>query len=157
MLASNKLYRVNKGDLLAKLQENRTKHAQTYKDAVVKYRERATVALAKQLAHAKEGKRFSLSFTLPKPVNYLKQYDQVIGLLEMTTDQTIEITPNDYSCYVLDEWDWKGTFSFNTVSYTGSTGAQGPTGATGPSGGHSMSSSDDDDVNYSDDDDDDED
>lgn len=141
MLGSTKLYRVNKGDLLEKIKLNRASHAIAYKAAVVKYRERAVVALTKQLANAQEAsKRFSLSFTLPKPVNYLKQYDQLIGLLEMATEQFIEITPQDYSCYVLDEWEWRSNFAYATMSYnavtgpTGPTGSQGAGGAAGPSG-----------------------
>lgn len=160
MLGSNKLYRVNKGDLLEKIRENRTKHAEEYKTALVKYRERAIKALTKQLANASEEKRrFSLTFTLPKPVNYLKQYDNVIGLLEMTTDQVIEISPGDYSCYVLDQWEWKTNFKYATASYNSWSGPQGVTGATGstgPQGSSGPQESSGDDVNYGSDDEDDE-
>ena len=118
MLGNNKEYSVKKSDLLAKLKTNREKHVAEFNEAVVEYRRRVTVALERKLAAMREGKPIDLKFQLVEPQSFEKDYDRVIGLLEMTTDDIIEITPSDYTAYVLDEWAWKERFSTVAMSYT---------------------------------------
>lgn len=119
MLAHDKKYNVKKSDLLTKLKENREKHVKEFKDAAEKYRAAVIVALEKELKRVQAGKKFTLAFRLPRPTSYEKDYDKVIGLLELTTDDIIEITPSDYEHYWLDNWNWKTSFSNTNAQYSG--------------------------------------
>lgn len=135
MMDTEKTYTVKKSDLLTKLKENRTQNVVVYRDALVKYRKKAGERLASTLKKIEAGRKFNLSFAdIPKPVSYEKEYDKVIGLLEMSVEDETEITSNEYSCYVLDDWTWKNHFFMNSTRIYGAVGATGPAGPTGASG-----------------------
>lgn len=41
------------------------------------------------------------------PEDHTDEYDKAIGMLEMSVDDTVLITHDEYRQYVLDEWFWK--------------------------------------------------
>lgn len=111
---------VKKEDLLKALKVNRAKHAETYTLAVEQYKKECLEALQQRIAiiHADwtEPSKF-LRFDLAAPVAYVHEYDTIIGMLEMAKDEEFEITGSTYRAWVMDEWDWKGTFVTNSVFY----------------------------------------
>ncbi len=111
------LYTVNKAKLLEILKANREKHLTNYKAAVVAFKEKAQQELTRQLDNIKEGRKFDLTFALPRPVNYTKQYDKIIGIFELSNETERKITEQEYTQYVLDEWNWQATFYANSMSY----------------------------------------
>lgn len=121
MLSNTKTYKVPKATLLGYIRSNREKHVRDHDTAVALYRKRAEVELQRKLTQVKEGQKFSLSNWpgLLVPRSYAKEYDQVIGLLDLTLEDVIEITPADYRQYVLDEWAWKPGFSSMVKNYSG--------------------------------------
>lgn len=122
MLSSDRSYKVSKTDLLSRLQTNRTKHISEYKAVRTEFRRRATTLLQEKLDLARAEKPFNLRFDLIVPRSHEREYDKVIGLLTMTTETTIDISPQDYAQFVLDEWNWKEEFNASNRAYL----AQGP-------------------------------
>lgn len=53
-----------------------------------------------------------------KPENHSKDYERVLKMLEMSTETEIELTQQDFSRYVMDEWEWKSKFETSTSAYT---------------------------------------
>ena len=136
---------VTKDALLAKLKENRNTHEQVYKDAVEKYKEAIVFYLKKALARAEKGKKVNHYISVVEPTNNLKDYDRVIGMLEMSTQTTIQLDSNEYSQYVLDDWNWKDTFSNSSGLYgAGRFGYSGYTGSAGSASVSGISSSSED-------------
>lgn len=103
--------------LVEKMLVNRQQHLATYEKAVVKHRERAIAALQQQLALAKDGKKFSVTFTLNRPQNFVKEYDTIIGLLRMSEDTIVELTIPEYKKYVEDDWNWRQAFEASNSKY----------------------------------------
>lgn len=119
MLDKSRFYPVPKTQLLAKLRENRAIHIKTYNEAKEEYRKAAISALSTEIAKAKDGLEFSLQFhEIIEPKSYAREYDQAIGLMEMTIDETIPITASDYTSFVLDEWSWKEHFTSSVANYS---------------------------------------
>lgn len=116
---TERTYRVDKNHLLGILETNRTKHVETFKAAVKAYRSRSLLELERRIAKVNSGANFDLTFTLPQPINYKKQYDSIIGLLKMSTETSLQITHNEYKQWVEDEWNWNHSFFANTSSYVG--------------------------------------
>lgn len=118
MLSSGKTYKVKKEELIGHISKNREKHISEFNIAIGKYRETAITRLKKELNAAENGLKFSLNFIhVIKPQSHEKDYDKVIGLLEMCVDDFMEITAQDYSQYVLDQWDWTHEFSTSNSFY----------------------------------------
>ena len=108
---------VNQLELLTKLKENRAKHEKEYAAAKEGFRKLLIEELEEKLADAKAGERVELSFENTKPVSHLKDYDDVIGMLEFSTEVEITINHQQYRQYVLNEWDWTRQWQTSNVAY----------------------------------------
>lgn len=52
-----------------------------------------------------------------KPKNYSTEYKKVISMLKLTTQKELELTVDEFDCYMNDNWDWKNTFLSNKTLY----------------------------------------
>lgn len=127
----------SRDQLLDKLNENRKTHKSDYEEAMKGYfmeiQEEVT-GLVKSLEEVKmlaskeefpeDKKDFDRNFFIKarKPFSNLTAYDRAIGMLEMSTDQDIKLDEQSFSCYVLDEWDWKEEFATTNAYYSGKFG-----------------------------------
>ena len=84
-----------------------------------KFREQGFVVeeLDRRLEDAKNGRKINLYFELVEPMNQTSDYKRAIGMLEMSVEDVIELTQDEYSCYVLDEWRWSGQFAITSSRY----------------------------------------
>lgn len=109
--------RINREKLLAAIKTNREVHDADYKSAMIAYREAAVERLVKMLQAAKAGEKIERYLDIPQPEQHLREYDQVIEMLGMSVDASIELTNSEFRQYVLDEWVWSHEFASNTKSY----------------------------------------
>lgn len=97
---------VNTANLLATLKANRAKHEKNYKLAKEGFRILLIKELEKKLKQAIDGKKVELSFKNQKPTNCLNDYDDVIGMIELSQDEEMIIDHEQYKQYIKNEWDW---------------------------------------------------
>lgn len=118
---NNFMIKVNKEDLLKALKENRAKHSENYVLAVEQYRLECLAALKKRITDIEEGNISKMSsfmsFNMPSPVHFTHEYDTIIGMLEMATDETFDIDGTTYRAWVMDEWEWKERFTNDSIGY----------------------------------------
>ena len=108
---------VTKEDLIAKLKENRDIHEKDYNDAVGGYRMLAEKELKKKLKTVKAGEKFDLRFNLSEPQSFVKDYEDAIGMLEISTDLTISITMEEYLKSYKNEWEWSRSWKTSYAPY----------------------------------------
>lgn len=105
--------KVNRVQLLNIVKENQEKHAASYDEALVDYRN-AVLKIAKEnLKIAKTGEISKFSKIRPTPtapVSYVSQYEKAIRMLELSVEAEIEVTEDVFNQLVLDEWHWKQNF-----------------------------------------------
>lgn len=106
-------------DLLETLKDNRGKHAVAYENAKKGFRILLIKELEKKLQAAKDGKKVALSFTNQKPDSHLAEYDDVIGMLELSEDPTLIINHQQYKQYIKDEWNWARSWTTSNSAYIG--------------------------------------
>jgi hypothetical protein len=102
--------RVAKAEILALLRTNKRHHADNFERLDAAFRKRAIAIMERNLAAAREGRQFTLHIELRMPRSYEKAYAEAIGLLEMSVDETIELTGQLYQGWILDEWEWTEDF-----------------------------------------------
>lgn len=115
-----KTTKIKKLDLLEILRENREKHAKEYKSAIKEWKKRCTKALRKALKKAENEERvidLHLFQDLPRPTHYTKNYDVVIRRLELEVEMTVELDDQEFQSWVMDNWQWSGTFVGTTSLY----------------------------------------
>jgi hypothetical protein len=110
--------KVEKAKLLEILRKNRTTHRGVFELAQDGYRKEAVRVLEEQLDRAKAGKPFKPQWTFTQPVDQTEDYDRAIEMLEMSVDDVIELSEDDFRCYVQDKWRWKGAWAISNKLYT---------------------------------------
>ena len=109
---------VKKSELLSKLQENRSKHAEIVKEARDGYINAAKKALMKKMKKLEDGKIEQLYFSIKPPEAHFEQYDTAIEMLKWTTDEEIELDSVEFRNFVMDKWDWSHGFLVSNSCYS---------------------------------------
>lgn len=109
----------DKKEVLETLIKNRAEHAQIYEEACAGYLRDAAKALKARLELITSGKMENLSFhEIVMPQSYLKVYDTAILMFKMHTESTIELTSQEFSNFMLDDWDWAENFLISNARYS---------------------------------------
>jgi len=114
-----KQVRVKKDDLLGILKKNKAEHREIFLKAQEKFREVAIKELDRMLKAAREGQPFVLEriARLIQPKDYTGEYDRAIKMLEMSVDETIEITSAEFQNFVQDIWNWSRDWALSNSGY----------------------------------------
>jgi hypothetical protein len=110
--------RVKKADLLKTLKENRDRHQGIFEEALVGYRKEMEATLEQALEMIRAGKRIVRRIHLPVPTNETASYDTAIRMLEMGTEDVIELSAQDFACLVEDKWEWRDAFLTSNSDYS---------------------------------------
>lgn len=116
---------VDKSKALSKVRENRIQHARLVEEARAGYREKAKIALKEKLAQLLAGKTVSLSFHLPQPQAFTREYDMAIAMLEAHEEAVVVLKPDEFRRLMMDEWDWMSSFTAINAAYSDGTRAWG--------------------------------
>lgn len=116
---------VDKSKALAKVRENRTQHARLVEEARAGYREKAKIALKEKLERLLAGRTVSLSFHLPQPQDFTREYDTAIAMLEAHEEAVVVLKPDEFRRLMRDEWDWMSSFAAVNAAYSEGTRAWG--------------------------------
>jgi hypothetical protein len=109
---------VNKEELSKALKKNRKAHRKNFEEAWDAYREKAIANLESRLAEIRDGGTIELYLNLVQPEDHTDDYDRVLEMLKMHTEDVIEISEQEFSQYVQDDWGWKHAFAGQYFSNT---------------------------------------
>lgn len=128
---------VRKDELLATVKANHAAHVKAFGEAFAGYRVEAGELLEKKLGEATAAFKALaddvrsaekpvplavnvqvIHFNLKVPVSHAKDYEQVIRMLEMSTDETVTLESDEFACYVMDDWGWKQEFLGMAETYS---------------------------------------
>lgn len=107
--------------LLKALRENQAVHRIEYAEALVEFHARLVSDLALALKAVKKEtdveslKNFRLNVVAP--VNHEGEYAEVIEMLEMSVDETINLDSESFKAYIKNEWNWSRQFSQTKALY----------------------------------------
>jgi hypothetical protein len=113
-----KSVKVKRDDLLKRIDENRAQHKSVVEEALANYRIEVIKELDAMLDEAKKGKKIRRQVRLVEPQDHTSDYDRVIDMLKMSTEDVIELDGQSFARYVRDEWEWFGQFANSNISYT---------------------------------------
>ena len=101
--------KLTKGELLENVKANLDKHNVDVAEALSLRRETIAKSFEKQLKEMEFDVDFQpkehLSFPMPK--DHSEDYKKAIRMIEMTTDEVIELTESQFDKLVMDNWGWK--------------------------------------------------
>ncbi len=108
---------VHRDEFLTRVRENRDNHRQVFEEAVEGYRNRLTNELERRIRDLKRGRQVDQYIGLPEPEDHTDDYDRILAMAEMSIDDTLELTEDEFAMYVMDQWRWKQSFSHSTALY----------------------------------------
>ena len=112
------IVKVEKAELIGILKKNRAAHRDIFDEASAEFRKEVIKLLDSRLAEARAGKRISLRIDLVQPMNQTEEYDQAILMCEMSVDDQIELSHENFRNYVLDKWHWRDQFIASNSAYS---------------------------------------
>lgn len=116
-----KSIRVQKIDLLRKLDINRTKHKEDFEAASIGYKKALKKCLMELLGSIETDTldRSDLNeiFQISCPKSHEEEYNVVIEMMKMSDDNVVEITAEEFRQYVRDDWNWKPDFNTTKRTY----------------------------------------
>ena len=117
---------VKRAALLTKLAENKKEHEKLYNEAVVGYRVAVKNKLSAELDRVSSSKDWleNLGISMVKPTSYLKEFDRAIAMFTMEVNDEVELSEEDFSQYVMNEWDWMRNWVVSNAGYSGQTFAK---------------------------------
>jgi len=93
--------------LVEALQNNLNEHRRNYEKAVKVYFADLTTAFGKIADSVAKGDlKADHTLNMQKPVNNEKEYNKYINMLLQAEAETVEISAEEYSCIVDDNWSW---------------------------------------------------
>lgn len=114
----------NVAALIEKIDANRKAHRAIFLEALEGYKAKVLEALEKNLEAVKQGNVVRVYINLPPPDDHTKDYDRVLLMLDMCTEQEVELNEQEFGCYVMDDWGWKHQFlTANSVYSNTAAGA----------------------------------
>lgn len=115
---------VDKTRLLDILRRNRSKHIEMYEEAVAGFVDKATERLTFEIERAaKDRGRKSIHFRMEAPTNHSSEYDTVINMLELHTEDTVTLHADEVRMLVEDEWAWMRNWLTSNSRYSASSRA----------------------------------
>jgi hypothetical protein len=109
---------VSKQELLRVMKENRSKHRTVFLAALEGYRQEARRVLENELKRIADARRpHEIRILLAVPEDHTRDYDRVIGMLEMDTGDTFALDERTYAEYVTDDWGWKRAWASTASIY----------------------------------------
>lgn len=112
---------VNRLELLEKLRANLALHKAEYAQALSEYQQRLIDDLkfaAKKVSKVTDPNELkNFRFSVPFPQNHEADYAEVIEMLEMSVDETINLDAESFKAYIKNEWHWQQQFSAAKMAY----------------------------------------
>jgi len=107
-----------KAELIAVITSNQLTHNQEYAEMMQAFKvEVATETKAMIEFNASREKDFRTSIDVREPMSHNDEYDRILSMLNMSVDDNITLSQEEYRQYVLDEWSWAGMFAMSKTRY----------------------------------------
>ena len=113
--------RINKGDLVNALTENRKKHKEEFDKASEGYRVEMLALLHGLSVRIERGENVNVSHAIREfpPEDHTEDYKVALDMLSMSVDGVIELTHEEFRHMVLDDWEWQRSWKASNSKYLG--------------------------------------
>ena len=113
--------KVRKNELLTKVTANRAKHIDEFKTAHEVWVEQTIAAHKQVIKNLKEIGKIGIANFGVEPTSQEDSYNTAIAMLNMSVEDEISLTLQEFKQYVMDEWNWSQSFKSITSNYTSSS------------------------------------
>lgn len=110
--------KVDRTNLISILKQNMQIHQEEYSQLMSAFYKNVALIASRIVTKAERSDEdITLRIDAIRPVSNMKDYETILGMLELSTDNEFTLSEKDYKKYVLDEWDWSRSFAVTKTSY----------------------------------------
>jgi len=109
--------KVEKAELVGRIKANRDVHRQVFEKAMEGYRRAAAEFFNEQWGNALDDRQFAVVFRQPVPEDHSDDYEAALDMLEMSVEDRVTLSAQEFRQYVRDDWGWKKNWTETTSSY----------------------------------------
>jgi hypothetical protein len=124
MRPSERIIKVEKGQLVEILKRNCDKHKESFDLAKKGFQIELKEELEQKLKDLADGKRVDLHFKVRFPDNHYSDYTDVLSQLEWDTRDEIELNQFEFAAYIQDRWDWRDAWFGANAGYISTASAR---------------------------------
>ncbi len=130
-ISNSRTIKIERAKLVTKLKENRERHQAIYEEALKGYDEALRQALVEMGEKATElgsnatslddfdrNKLFAPVTGLQRPRHAIDSYNEAIEVFVWDEAVQVELTIQEFRCYVLDKWDWQENWLAESAHYS---------------------------------------
>lgn len=117
MTLRSQVVNVNRQDLIKALETSLDNHRVQYAEAEGDYKVAVQVFLTQALERARSGDYSKVKLEIDPPVNRENEYLEVIEMLKVSVDETIQLDRDSYKAYYKNEWSWSRNFMETAMLY----------------------------------------
>lgn len=107
---SERSINVSKQRLIDVLTANRKRHEGEFVTAHAAWKAVVKEELEEIRSRVNAGDFSVLSVSAIEPRSNVKDYDNILAMLEYSVDETLTLDQRTFQNYVMDEWGWKSSF-----------------------------------------------
>lgn len=105
-------------DLVNELLKNRDAHVKAHKVAIAGWWKQTAAALRAAAKKIEAGRVIYPAHGISAaPESHEDDYDRAIKMCQMSVEEQVELTQQEFTQYVLDEWNWSAGFTTQTQMY----------------------------------------
>lgn len=108
---------VSRLQLIASLKGNLEVHMAEFAEAKADYEKKVISTLENALELAKIGDFSKSVVRIEEPASHEKDFLEVIEMMEMSVDETINLDREAFQAYFKNEWPWSKAFAAASMSY----------------------------------------
>ena len=108
---------VNRSELISALKANLATHKEELECANRDYKVLVINELHSALDRAAHGDFSKVEVSIKKPQSHEKDFVEIIEMMEMSVDETINLDSEAFRAYFKNEWPWKQSFDLLASTY----------------------------------------
>lgn len=110
--------RINKVAFIEKVTANKDQHRAIFEKAQEGYRAFLVKELEQRLDEANRGVKVDRYIRCDEPEDHTEDYEQALLMAELSVDDVLEITQQEFAWYIMDRWTWKQQWVATASTYT---------------------------------------
>lgn len=110
--------RVSTLDLTNELLKNKDAHVKAFNAALRGWRKETARQLRENAKRIESGEiLYPANGVGTAPESHEDDYDRAVKMCQMSVDDQVELTQQEFTQYVLDQWNWSAGFTTQTAMY----------------------------------------
>jgi len=115
---------VSRLELIAALEKGLEMHRAQFMESLADYKAAVVKFMGEAYERAQAGNFKNLTLMLREPENHEADYLDIIEMMQVSVDDTIQLDKESYKAFYRNEWSWSSNLIASAIAYKTALGGQ---------------------------------